>query len=434
MIKEAEQYLNNIPMWASKKNSLKAVRDFLSELGNPDEAAKIIHVAGTNGKGSVCSYLTSILTKAGYKVKTFISPHLVTTKERFMTDGEPVDDETFCQAFRRVKDLSDTMTARGYGPPTYFEFLFYMFMEMCSREKPDYIVLETGLGGILDTTNAVSRPVLAVITSISMDHMQYLGDTIEKISLQKAGIIKPGAPLVYDGANPESSRIFQARAKELGCRACPVSRKNYTLRKRGETYTDLTVRTGTGSLDIRIPSIADYQMANSALAVTAAVMLLETNAAGAVRPEHIKKGIEESFWPGRMEEVLPRVYLDGAHNQGGMEALARTIERMQQETKRPVSLMFGVASDKEYPKMIEELCSRLDISHVTIVHMHTERSAGEGELAREFQERLKCSVESFATVDEGWNHFLDTKGEGLAFCAGSLYLVGEVKEILARKS
>ncbi len=432
MFKEAEQFLNNIPMWASKKNTLEAVRDFLGELGNPDESIKIIHIAGTNGKGSVCSYLTSILTKAGYKVSTFISPHLITTKERFLTDGEPADDTAFCQAFERVRELSSTMTARGYEPPTYFEFLFYMFMVMCALEKPDFAVLETGLGGLLDTTNVVRRPVLTVITSISMDHMQYLGDTMEKISRQKAGIIKQGVPLVYDDTCPESSRIFRERARELGCRAYPVSRNNYTLIKRHKTYTELTVKTQTGSLDIRLPSKADYQMINSTLAVTGAVTLLETGAA-AIRPRHIVQGIQESFWPGRMEEVLPDVYLDGAHNQGGMEALACTIERMQKETGKQVSLMFGVVSDKEYHKMIQELCRHLDISHVTIARMDTERSAGEGELAREFKERLNCPVETFGTVREAWEHFLAAKGQGLAFCAGSLYLVGEVKALLACK-
>lgn len=430
MVKAAERYLNEIPMWASKKNSLKAVRDFLGEMGDPDESMKIIHVAGTNGKGSVCAYLTSILTEARYRVRTFISPHLVNTKERFLAEGKPVEDAVFCQAFDKTRKLSDLMTARGYQPPTYFEFLFYMFLFICQQDKPDYVVLETGLGGLLDTTNVIRHPVLTVITSISMDHMRYLGDTVEKIAAQKAGILKKGVPVVYDRSCPESGRIVEEKAGDLGCGTYPVSEQDYRFLGRHDGYTEIGVRVREEDLEIRIPTLADYQMMNGTLAAVAAGVLGETGAAD-IRAEHIKQGMEHGFWPGRMEEVLPGVFLDGAHNQGGMEALTHTAERIQREANAPLSLMFGVVSDKEYHKMIEELCGRLSISHVTIARVDTERSAGAKELANEFKQRLGCPVEAFDTVKEAWEHFLETKGQGPAFCAGSLYLVGEVKALLA---
>lgn len=429
MVKEAETYLNGIPLWASKKNSLEAVRDFLGELGNPDQSMKIIHVAGTNGKGSVCAYLTSILTEAGYRVRTFVSPHLVSTKERFLAEGKPVEDAAFCQAFDKVRKLAEVMTARGYQPPAYFEFLFYMFMVICRQDRPDYVVLETGLGGLLDTTNAVGHPVLTVITSISMDHMQYLGDTVEKIAAQKAGILKRGVPVVYDRSCAGSSRVVEARAAELGCRAYPVSPQDFALVERRGGYARIRLRTEGKELELRIPSEADYQLMNGSLAAASAAVLAERKAAD-ITAEQIKKGIEKGFWPGRMEEVLPGVFLDGAHNQGGMEALARTAARMQRESGVPAALMFGVVSDKEYHKMIGELCSRLDISRVTIARMDTERSVDSEKLAGEFREKLGCPVEAFDTVKEGWEHFLKTRGRGLAFCAGSLYLVGEVKALL----
>ncbi|MCI9636578.1 MAG: bifunctional folylpolyglutamate synthase/dihydrofolate synthase [Hungatella sp.] len=431
MVKEAERYLNEIPLWASKKNSLEAVRDFLRELKEPDESMKIIHVAGTNGKGSVCAYLTSILTEAGYGVRTFISPHLINTKERFLAEGKPVEDQVFCQAFDRVRELADTMTAKGYHPPTYFEFLFYMFMVICQQDRPDFVVLETGLGGLLDTTNVVRHPVLTVITSISMDHMGYLGDTVEKIAAQKAGILKKGVPVVYDRSCLKASAIVEEKARELGCRTYPVSEQDFRFLGWHGGYTEIGVRVRGADLEIRIPSAADYQMINGTLAAAAAAALGDIGA-GEIRAEHIKRGVENTFWPGRMEEVLPGVFLDGAHNQGGMEALARAAERMGREANAPVSLMFGVVSDKEYHKMIEELCGRLPISHVTIARMDTERSMEAKELAKEFKKKLSCPVEAFDTVKEAWEHFLETKGqEGPAFCAGSLYLVGEVKALLA---
>lgn len=194
-----EEYLERIPMWAAKKNSLEDVRAYLEEMGSPDRGMKIIHVAGTNGKGSVCSYLTSMLTETGYKVGTFISPHLEEIRERFLMNGDLVREDTYERAFYRVKELSEKMVEKGYQPPTYFEFLFYMCMAVNEQCKPDFVILETGLGGRLDVTNVVEHPVLTVITSISMDHMQYLGNTIEEIAGEKAGILKPGVPVVYDG-------------------------------------------------------------------------------------------------------------------------------------------------------------------------------------------------------------------------------------------
>ena len=426
---EAEQYLDRIPMWASKKNSLGAIRDFLNELGNPEESMKIIHVAGTNGKGSVCSYLSSILTAAGYRTAMFISPHLISVKERFLINEIPASEEDFVQTFHEVKKLSDAMRNRGYEPPTYFEFLFYMFMVMAGKKKPDFVILETGLGGLFDTTNVVQSPLLSVITSISLDHMQYLGDTIEKIAAQKAGILKNGIPVVYDANCLQSSRIIRDKAESLHCPAYPVSDKSYKLLERDRKNMKMAVFMEKETVEISVPSVADYQMINASLAVYAANVLVNLGYAR-ISSEYIRQGMEKWNWPGRMEEVLPEVWLDGAHNRGGIEALTRTIEYMQQETQKLVSLMFGVVSDKEYCKMIEELCS-LSISHVTIACMDTERSAQARELAEEFRKRLKCPVTEFDTVSQAWSHFLRTKGESLAFCAGSLYLVGEVKALLA---
>lgn len=427
---EAEEYLNRIPMWASKKNSLEAIRDFLGELGDPDDSMKLIHVAGTNGKGSVCAYLTSVLRAAGYRTGTFISPHLVYTRERFLIDGRPVEAPAFEKAFLMVKTLADRMTAEGYEPPTYFEFLFYMFLVICQEKAPDFVILETGMGGLLDTTNVIRNPLLTVITSISMDHMQYLGHTVEDIAAQKAGILKRHVPVVCDCSCPQSTQVVRAAAERLDCPWYPVGEKDYRFLGRSHGFAEISVETPWGARPIRVFSEADYQMNNGAVAVFGAEILNQTGAAD-ITPDQIRRGMEGSRWPGRMEEVLPGIYVDGAHNGGGMEALTRTVRRMVLESRRSVSLMFGVVSDKEYHRMIEELCRDLPISRVTIAHMATERSADMGELAEIFRREIGCPVEVFDTVREAWDHFLSCRGDGLAFCAGSLYLVGEIKEILA---
>ena len=174
--------MDRIPMWTRKKNSLEDVRRFLDYLGNPDRDRPAIHVAGTNGKGSVCAFLTSILGEAGYSTGTFISPHLVEVRERFLINGEMVDQESFEGAFETVLKASRKLADQGLCHPTFFEFLFYMAMVLFRMHDVDVMILETGMGGRLDTTNVLERPAACVITSISMDHTRYLGDTLAKIA------------------------------------------------------------------------------------------------------------------------------------------------------------------------------------------------------------------------------------------------------------
>ncbi len=500
----AREYLERIPLWADKKNSLDSIRDFLSQMGNPEEKMRIIHVAGTNGKGSVCQYMTSVLCQAGFRVGTFVSPHLEDVTERFLLCGNPVEQEEFERAFGQMRQLAEAMAGRGYAPPTYFEFLFYMFMAMMKEYKPDFVVLETGLGGRLDTTNAVRRPVLTVLTSVSMDHMQYLGNTIEEIAAEKAGILKGNVPVVYDASCPESRKVIEERAGMLGCLQVPVSQEDYTFISRDKAGIQIKTETENwGELWLPIPSQAEYQMMNAAVAVRALDVLageLQREEArampeGSGRPDtmeapegsqwpdaveapedsrclenrkvpergwpdnvetwksHVQldfgsllrnwkmdggdsiiRGISSSYWPGRMEQVLEGVYLDGAHNAGGVEALNKTMRRMQRETGRQVSVMFGAVSDKDHRRMIEELCDGVEISQVTIAHMDTKRSAACTELEQEFKQVINCPIKVFPTVGQAWEYFLETRGDELAFCAGSLYLVGEVKALLGRDS
>lgn len=425
----AREYLERIPLWADKKNSLDSIRDFLSQMGNPEEKMRIIHVAGTNGKGSVCQYMTSVLCQAGFRVGTFVSPHLEDVTERFLLCGNPVEQEEFERAFGQMRQLAEAMAGRGYAPPTYFEFLFYMFMDMGERWKPDVVILETGLGGLKDTTNVVDRPLLSVITSISMDHMQYLGNTIQDIAAQKAGILKYKTPVIYDAGCQESRRVIEDTGRRLCCTMYPVEQGQLKVISRDKVGTHITANLDKDSIRLTIPSQADYQVINAGLAIRSAQVIRDT-AGLRVSPEAIAEGIRTSCWPGRMEQVFPGVFLDGAHNAGGMEALTRAIREMQKKDGRPVSLMFGVAEDKEYHKMIGELCSHIAVSRVIVAHMDTKRSASPNVLAREFAQKLTCPVEAFDTVKEAWERLLATKGDGLAFCAGSLYLVGEVEALL----
>lgn len=407
-----EEYLNHIPMWAAKKNSLQDIRSYLEELGSPDDGMNIIHVAGTNGKGSVCAFMTSVLSGAGYRVMTFVSPHLEEVRERFLIDGVPVPKQECETAFETVRGLSDLMTGRGYAPPTYFEFLFYMFWVMAAGCRPDFVILETGLGGRLDTTNVIKAPILTLLTSISLDHMEYLGDTAEKIAWEKAGILKPGIPVVYDDHVPAVSAVIRRRAEELGCPICPVPQADR----------------------IRfISSAAQYQQMNASLAVRGLELLCKAGRCHLTQDE-IETGISSSRWPGRMEEILPGIYVDGAHNIGGIEALIQTMKGLGQETGRRVHLLFSVVSDKEYETMIRKLSEEVPLASVTVAAMVSERGAGADLLVRQFQRYLDCPIEGFPGVEEAFHHLRSRKEkDDLAFCAGSLYLVGEIRQILRRE-
>ena len=211
---EAVDYIEETPKF-TKKNSLDHTRAFLKRLGSPEDSMKILHVAGTNGKGSVCSFLASILHAAGKSTGLFTSPHLVDINERFVIDEKQVSDEAFLMAFQKVMDCVNEMKEEGYPHPTYFELLFLIGMVIFREAGVEYLVLETGLGGRLDATNSIAHPLVTVLTSISLDHTEYLGHTVAAIAGEKAGIIKEGVPVVYDASCKEAEEVILARAKEM---------------------------------------------------------------------------------------------------------------------------------------------------------------------------------------------------------------------------
>lgn len=433
MMSIVEEYLEQIPMWAVRKNSLADIRAYMEELGNPDDSMKIIHVAGTNGKGSVCAFLTSVLSEAGYTVGTFVSPHLEETRERFLFNGEMVGIKEYENAFGKVKKLSETMQQKGFAPPTYFEFLFYMSMVINASLRPDFVILETGLGGRLDATNVIRHPAAVIITSVSMDHMEYLGNTIEEIAWEKAGIMKQGAPVIYDDNYPEVSAVIRRRAGELGCRVYPVSRKDYSVMERGEEYTRMSVKNADGGqLVLEVPTIADYQLMNVVVAIQA-IGILRKCMSCYIASGDIMVGIRRSYWPGRMEQVLPGIYLDGAHNAGGIDALARTIIMLERETGKKVHLLFAAVSDKEYGRMIGRLGKEVELASVSIAKLKTERGMDPEILEQEFKKLTGCPVETFSSAEEAFAHVLAVKKDDFAFCVGSLYLIGEIKQLLARR-
>ncbi len=440
---EAVAYLKDMPRFTVKKNPADSrdLKWFLKKLGNPEQNLRIIHVAGTNGKGSVCAYMSSILQEAGYRTAVFTSPHLVDMRERFAVNGEIISEEAFLQAFCAVGDA--VQKANSVTPEfvlNFYEYLFCMALLCFAEEKPDYCIIETGLGGRLDATNYVDNKLLTVITRISLDHVQYLGDTTAKIAAEKAGILRPGVPVVYLDGDADASAVICRKASELDAPQIPVSKKDYTFLGFRKKYIDFSLRSEYYNyISLTLHTIARYQMENAALAVRAVEVLFRSTdteenggrlcaGAGCPTVEEIRRGILGCFWQGRMEEVLPEVYVDGAHNDDGIRAFLDTVTEDGHATGR--RLLFGVAADKDCRHMIQRVITSGLFDHIAFTHMRTARSLS----LEEFRDLLAAYPGHYTMYTEADTALREQlreqrPGERL-YIAGSLYLVGEIKESL----
>ena len=424
---EAAAYIEETPKF-TKKNTLDNTKAILRHLGDPQERMKILHVAGTNGKGSVCSFLASMLHAAGKHTGLFISPHLVEVNERFVIDEAQVDNDRFLEAFRRVMGCVEQIQKEGYAHPTYFEILFLIGMVLFEKAGVEYLVLETGLGGRLDATNSVAHPLVTVITSISLDHTEYLGDTVEAIAGEKAGIIKERVPVIFDGENQKAAAVIQRRAEKLHCPSFGISGEMLKISSMTNKDIDFSINSGYYDyIELSISSVAEYQVKNAALAVTA-LKVMDTE--GAFTDEVIKQGIARMRWQGRMETVLPGVIIDGAHNEAGVEEFVRTAKRL--EGDEPVTLLFAAVGDKDYRHMIEKICRELRTDQVIVTEVGGYRAVDAKEPAALFKEFGSARITVCPDVEEAFSTALAKKGGGILFCVGSLYLVGSIKSILRR--
>lgn len=425
---QAVNYIAEVPKF-TKKNAPENTVELLRRLGHPEEAFRVIHVAGTNGKGSVCAFLESILRHAGKRTGLFTSPHLIRINERFQIDHQDVSDEEFLRAFLRVKDAMDAMTAEGYAHPTYFEILFAMGMVLFAEAGIEYLVMETGLGGRLDATNTVARPVLTVITSISLEHTEYLGDTIEQIAWEKAGIIKEGVPVVYDGRDRQAEAVIRERARMMHAPAIPYYAGMSEIVGQTDKSIDFVLNNRYYDYKaVHVPFLAEYQVVNSAIAMMAARVL---DPGKEISDSTVLEGIAAAEWSGRMETVLPDVVLDGAHNAAGIEEFLKTVRSVQK--RRPVSLLFSAVIEKDYERMIREICQEVKFSSIVVTQIGDTRKVDATVLAELFRKYTDSPVEARADVADAFAAALERKGDGMLFCAGSLYLVGEIKALLARQ-
>ena len=426
---EAVDYIETIPKF-TVKHPPEHTRELLSRLGNPQEGIKIIHVAGTNGKGSVCAYLNAMLLAGGKKTGLFTSPHLVCINERFRINGEDVSDEQFLNAFLKVEKAAKEYEAEGEGHPSYFETLFLMGMLIFKEAGVEYLVMETGLGGRLDATNVVEKPLACIITSISRDHTEYLGDTLEAIAGEKAGIIKAGVPVIYDASQPGPASVIAAKAKEMGSPAWPMEPSFYEMKtqsREGITFT--FAYPGGEKAELAIPYVAKYQMMNASLAFYTMHILQDVHD---IPKNVLAEGLSKIKWPCRMEMAAPGVIIDGAHNEDGIAQFVSTAGYFAKENE--ITILFTAVADKHYHEMIGEICEGIHPSHVVATQIDGSRVVPVEVLAEDFRKAGCTDVCAEPEIGAAYEKALGKKGSGMLFCVGSLYLAGELKAYLAKRN
>ena len=426
---EAVDYIETIPKF-TVKHPPEHTRELLSRLGNPQEGIKIIHVAGTNGKGSVCAYLNAMLLAGGKKTGLFTSPHLVRINERFQINGEDVSDEQFLNAFLKVEKAAKEYEAEGEGHPSYFETLFLMGMLIFKEAGVEYLVMETGLGGRLDATNVVEKPLACIITSISRDHTEYLGDTLEAIAGEKAGIIKAGVPVIYDASQPGPASVIAAKAKEMGSPAWPMEPSFYEMKtqsREGITFT--FAYPGGEKAELAIPYVAKYQMMNASLAFYTMHILQDVHD---IPKNVLAEGLSKIKWPCRMEMAAPGVIIDGAHNEDGIAQFVSTAGYFAKENE--ITILFTAVADKHYHEIIGEICEGIHPSHVVATQIDGSRVVPAEVLAEDFRKAGCTDVCAEPEIGAAYEKALGKKGSGMLFCVGSLYLAGELKAYLAKRN
>ncbi len=402
----------------SIKLGLERIQTLLAALALPHRAFRTIHVAGTNGKGSVCAMVESALRVSGIRTGIYTSPHLVEPTERIRIAGLPVSVPDFTAAFNEVHETAEKLIASGLIDmhPSYFETITAMAYLLFRAQAVDTVVLETGMGGRLDATNVVD-PILSIITPIDFDHERFLGDTIPKIAFEKAGIIKPSRPVVFSRQRPEAQAVLERAATQ---NASPVLRaadwvaQDLHLDPYGSRFT----AQGPATIPIECPLIGAHQVENALTAISALHFLDIPNDA-------IRQGIAQTRWPGRLEHVssAPDIFLDGAHNPAGAQALADYIREFHHN--RRIWIVFGAMSDKDLSviaPLLFPLASELILTGVNQARAYTPEQLRD--LSGASHARLAPSIRDALVM-------LQSAAPGDAvFITGSLYLVGEARPLL----
>ncbi|MEK5239304.1 folylpolyglutamate synthase/dihydrofolate synthase family protein [Paenibacillus sp. FSL L8-0470] len=434
---EAVEWINSLIPFGIRPG-LERIELLMEKLDRPHRKLKFIHVAGTNGKGSTCAFLTSVLIQSGYSVGTFTSPYITKFTNRFQYNGTDIPEDTLLELSNKLRPLVQEIADSELGSPTMFEvataLAILYFGEVC---YPDVVVWETGLGGRLDVTNIVT-PIVSVITNVGHDHTDVLGDTLEEIAGEKAGIIKPGVPAVSCVSQPEAIAVLKAKAAD--------SRSTLYLAGEDFSYELAGIKDGVQSfnfkgpfrsLEIGIAMKGEHQLSNAAGAMMA-LEVLRQYMAFMLEDEDVLEGFRSTFWAGRLEEVSasPRIVLDGAHNPEGAESLAKSLPQFYKYGK--LNLLMGMLANKHHESYFKHI---LPIVDTLILTEPDFRKKMDAEDLQAIAERLreKYAKENLKIiVERNWGKALQllqsiTAEDDLAVVSGTLYLISDVRSTLLQQ-
>lgn len=419
---EALEYIHGTYKFGSKLG-LDNVSRLLELMGNPEKDLKVIHVAGTNGKGSTSSFISSILMEEGYKVGLYTSPFLEVFNERIRINGENIPNNKLGEITGFVKEQVEKMLEEGLNHPTEFEIVTAVAFEHYKREAVDFVVLEVGMGGRLDSTNVVERPLVSVITPIDLDHTDYLGDTLAKVAFEKAGIIKDNSVAVVHPQEHEVLDVIAKKCDETNTKLVLAPIGSIEILKGDEFGTTFKVFSHEYSISL----LGEHQTRNATVAITA-INALKENYEIKVSDESIESGLLKAIWPGRMEVMSrkPTVLIDGAHNFHGARGLSTAVRKLF--PGRKIIAVVGILGDKDVSGILAEM---MPLCHEVIAtEPNNPRKMSAAELADKMSGYSKA-----ATVEPNIKEAIDialkrANTDDVVIFFGSLYMIGDVRGIL----
>ncbi|EAF7883167.1 bifunctional folylpolyglutamate synthase/dihydrofolate synthase [Listeria monocytogenes] len=403
------------------KPGLARMEYMMEKLNHPEKANKWVHIAGTNGKGSTLTFVRNALEEAGYKAGTFTSPYIEVFNERISVNGEPISDEMIVSLANRIKLIAEELEKTVYGPPSEFEIITaMMFLCFADYVSIDIGIIEVGLGGRLDSTN-ILVPLVSVITTIGMDHMEFLGDTIEQIASEKAGIIKPGIPVVSGAIQKEAQEVIAEIATKNKSNVTQLN-KAFSMHNENGNITYKTIY-GEEISNLSIGLFGLHQLNNAAVAIKV-LQYLNTFSTFEIDLAAIRKGLEKAFWPGRMEKIIsnPFIMLDGAHNPEGIKTFAHSVQKYP----GPKKIIVSILADKNYQEMLAMLKS-IPNAEIILTTFDYPR-------AMMAEEVIQIGKNEGISLNPDWqqalNNLYETETNTKIFITGSLYFISEVRKYL----
>ncbi|CEK36841.1 bifunctional folylpolyglutamate synthase/dihydrofolate synthase [Paraclostridium sordellii] len=407
---------------------LENIKKLLELLGNPQNNLKIIHVAGTNGKGSTCSFISTILKQSGYKVGLYTSPFLETFTERIRVNGENIPENEVGNIVNIIKEKIEIMVKDGHDYPTEFEIVTAMAFYYFNKERVDFVALEVGLGGRYDATNVIEKPIATVITSISLDHVGILGDTLDKIAFEKGGIIKENCDVIVYPQKNEASKVLKEICNEKNAKYIECDFKYITLKESNINFQKFDcIINNKEYKDLQINLIGDHQVKNSVVALTT-IELIKNKLEILISEEDLRKGLMETKWPGRIEKIKenPMFIIDGAHNEEGAESLAKSIDKYFKGKNK--ILLIGMLEDKDINSVLDILIPRFNS---VITTTPDNPRAIDAIKLKEKIEKYNIEVICKEDINDAVKYVIEnSKEEDVIISAGSLYMIGHVRTIM----